>query len=185
MLFDECEPRVNIFRGLYAKFWLKIWLALASIFPNWEMGFFSESLQNACYITFSTFCATIETSPNGKQCTRCSPGPLPYLSLFLYISLSFSLAVQYFIALYEARGSCYWNLHLGLAWHFFLFLFLFRFLCFFFRVSLFAVFNFPPAPVKLVINPVWTVASRWAWCEGEREKGERPICAFFMVCSVI
>lgn len=184
MLFDECEPRVNIFRGLYAKFWLKIWLALASIFPNWEMGFFSESLQNACYITFSTFCATIETSPNGKQCTRCSPGPLPCLSLFLYISLSFTLAVQYFIALYEARGSCYWNLHLGLAWHFFLFLFLFRFLCFFtFHCLQFLIFRQPPLSSSLTQFELWPHGGRDV---RERERGrEAHLCIFYgLLCDL-
>lgn len=183
MLFDECEPRVNIFRGLYAKFWLKIWLALASIFPNWEMGFFSESLQNACYITFSTFCATIETSPNGKQCTRCSTGPLP-LSLSIHFPLFLSCCSIFHSFIWGTRqlllepspelSLTFFSLSVSVS------------VSVFFHVSLFAVFNFPPAPVKLVINPVWTVASRWAWCDGERERrGGRPICAFFMVCSVI
>lgn len=183
MLFDECEPRVNIFRGLYAKFWLKIWLALASIFPNWEMGFFSESLQNACYITFSTFCATIETSPNGKQCTRCFPGPLP-LSLSIHFPLFYSRCSIFHSFIWGTRQLLL-EPSPGLSLTFFSLSVSVSVSVFFltFHCLQFLIFRQPPLSSSLTQFELWPHGGRDVM--GRERRGGRPICAFFMVCSVI
>lgn len=126
------RQRELTFLGVYAKILIKNLTCFGFHFP---LGF-SRAYRMLVKLHFRHFPlqspANNNGAPNGKRkaaqrvamvnniLPRLFTSPLPLsLSPCPPLSHLFLCSVQYFILFYEPRGSCYWNLHLGLAWHFF------------------------------------------------------------------